>query len=188
VELVELSGRDYLDWATRLLQRCRLADPKGGLWEAADLQWWWRRVRLSDTLGQLFWLDDDGEPIAAFVLTDWDGSWDGEVVLAPGHREGLFAEVWQHGLERIAACEPETVTVRARDDYTALVDALKEAGFVEAGDQDTTTWLDAAARPAVSELPGGFRLLSRTETADRPHHMIRRNGERVAERLAGCSV
>jgi hypothetical protein len=28
---------------TELLQQHRLADPVGGLWEAADLQWWFTR-------------------------------------------------------------------------------------------------------------------------------------------------
>jgi GNAT superfamily N-acetyltransferase len=80
------------------------------------------------------------------------------------------------------------VTVRARDDDPALVAALKGAGFVEAGDADTACWLAAGQRPAVSALPAGFRLRSRAETADRPHHMIGRNGEHVAERLAECSI
>jgi hypothetical protein len=40
MERVELRTDDYLDLVTGLLQRCRLADPTGGLWEAADYQWW----------------------------------------------------------------------------------------------------------------------------------------------------
>ena len=42
--------------------------------------------------------------------------------------------------------------------------------------------------PSPDDLPPGFRLLSRAETEDRPHHMISRNGEEVAERLRECSI
>jgi ribosomal protein S18 acetylase RimI-like enzyme len=188
VEPVELRGTDYLGSVTRLLQLCRLADPTGGLWEAADFQWWWRRVRSSDELGRPFWHGEDGEPVATFVLTDWDGTWEGEVIIAPERADGLFAEVWQRALERMSSLGPATVEVRARDDDTSLRSALAEAGFAPAGDESTASWLDAGRRPAVTALPDGFRLLSRAETADRPHHMIQRNGEHVAERLGGCSL
>ncbi len=185
---VELRKDDYLDLVTGLLQRCRVADPTGGLWEAADFQWWWRRPRVSDRCGQLFWLDDAGEPVAALVLTDWGGAWEGEVVIVPGHADILFEDVWRRGIERIASLGLETVEVRARDDDLRLTAALAEAGFAVKGDADTTTWLAAALRPEVSPLPPGFRLRSRAGTADRPHHMIGRNGEHVGERLAGCSL
>jgi GNAT superfamily N-acetyltransferase len=69
-----------------------------------------------------------------------------------------------------------------------MLGALSDAGFVPAGDEDTTSWLDAARRPPVAPLPEGFRLRSRAEAGDRPHHFARRNGERVAERLAECSL
>jgi hypothetical protein len=36
-------GIAYLELVTELLQRQRLADPVDGLWEAADLQWWFTR-------------------------------------------------------------------------------------------------------------------------------------------------
>jgi hypothetical protein len=50
--------------ATQLLQRARCADPRAGLWEAADVQWWWRTPRRSDDVEKLFWIDDEG-PVAA---------------------------------------------------------------------------------------------------------------------------
>jgi GNAT superfamily N-acetyltransferase len=184
----ELTSDDYLDLITRLLQRCRRSDPTGGVWEAADLQWWWRRVRPSDRCGQLFWLDEVGDPVAAVVLTDWDRAWTCDVIIAPEHVEALFDLVWQRGLEQVAALELDAVEVRARDDDTTWTSALDESGFAPAGDASTATWLDAGRRPQVSPLPRGFRLLTRTDTADRAHHMIGRNGEHVAERLAECSL
>jgi hypothetical protein len=69
---VRASGFEYVILATQLLQRARLADAEAGVWEAADLQWWWRTPRRSDAVDQLFWIDDDG-PVAG-VLTDGLGS------------------------------------------------------------------------------------------------------------------
>jgi len=48
----------YLDRATRLLQRIRLTSATGGIWEAADVQWWSREERATDRDGQIFWLDE----------------------------------------------------------------------------------------------------------------------------------
>ena len=184
MRLVELSGHAYLDTVTRLLQRRRLADPTGGVWEAADFQWWWRRARPSDELGQSFWLDDADEPVAAVTLNDWDRTWECDVIAGPDD----FDPVWTRALERIVELGLESVSIRVRDDDEQLLGALWETGFVAAGDEDTTSWLDAARRPPVAPLPDGFRLRSRAETPDRPHHFIPRNGEHVAERLAECSL
>ena len=57
---VRLSGLAAVEAATSLLQRARLADGEVGLWEAADVQWWWRAARRSDEAEQLFWTDADG--------------------------------------------------------------------------------------------------------------------------------
>ena len=54
------SGLEYLTLTTELLRRVRVADPEAGLWEAADLQWWWRTPRRSDKTDQRFWVDDPG--------------------------------------------------------------------------------------------------------------------------------
>src|SRR5258708_34250731 len=71
---VHASGLECVALAKELLQRARLADAEAGLWEAADLQGWWRTPRRSDAIDQLFWIDDDG-PVAGVVLTDWGRAW-----------------------------------------------------------------------------------------------------------------
>jgi hypothetical protein len=54
-------GLNYLADVTLLLQRIRLAHPTAGLFEPADLQWWWaQRARPTDQLPQLFWFDEFG--------------------------------------------------------------------------------------------------------------------------------
>ncbi len=64
------SGLQYLETISTFLQRARAAHPWKGLYEAADLQWWWGRPRATDA-SQLFWFDAHGEPEAAAILTDW---------------------------------------------------------------------------------------------------------------------
>jgi hypothetical protein len=38
-------GLHFLEAATALLQRVRSVHPNAGLYEAADLNWWWRNPR-----------------------------------------------------------------------------------------------------------------------------------------------
>ena len=184
---MELRTADALDLVTGLLQRCRLSEPSGGVWEAADLQWWSRRERSSDDHGQLFWLGAGGEAVAATSLTDWRSVWSCDLVVGPGH-EALRNGMWERALERIAELGLGAVEMLVRDDDQALRRLLAGSGFAPTGEVSPNTWLDAIRRPPVSPLPAGFRLRSRAETTDRPHHMILRNGEHVAERLAGCSL
>jgi hypothetical protein len=55
-----LWGVERLNATTTVLQRARLADPLGGMWEAADVQWWWRRPRATDELALPVWFDEFG--------------------------------------------------------------------------------------------------------------------------------
>ena len=83
VREVRAAGLEALMLATELLQRARRADPQAGLWEAADVQWWWRRPRRSDDVEKLFWIDDEG-PVAGVLLTSWtDDAWQCDPVVVP---------------------------------------------------------------------------------------------------------
>jgi hypothetical protein len=96
---VRASGLEYLALATELLQRARLTNAEAGLWEAADLQWWWRTPRRSDAVDQLFWVDDEG-PVAGVVLTDWGRAWGFDPIVVPGATVPLAA-VWSRAVEAI---------------------------------------------------------------------------------------
>ena len=96
---VRASGLEYLGLATELLQRVRLADAEAGVWEAADLQWWWRTPRRSDAIDQLFWVDDEG-PVAGVVLTDWGRGWGCDPIVVPGAAVPLAA-IWTRAVEAI---------------------------------------------------------------------------------------
>jgi predicted N-acetyltransferase YhbS len=180
---VRASGRDALALASRLLQRVRLADPTAGLWEAADVQWWWRKPRRSDELEQLFWLDDGG-PIACALLTEWSGKWQCDLMHLPSI--GVDA-LWTAAHEAIHALPPGPVEVPARDGDTALTELLERDGFA-AGERDTTTWMDAGDRASVSEPPPGFVIVDRSNAAAKPHPMRHRNGEEVEARLREGSL
>jgi predicted N-acetyltransferase YhbS len=182
---VRASGREYLALVTQLLQRARLADAEAGLWEAADLQWWWRMPRSSDVMDQLFWIDGDG-PVAAVVLTEWRRGWGCDPIAVPGVSPPSD-QLWARALTAIDDRALEGVHVLVRDDGLEQT-LLGDLGFVaDESDRGGITWMGAAERPAVSTLPDGFALVDR-ETATDPHPMRHRNGEAVEARLRECSL
>jgi predicted N-acetyltransferase YhbS len=182
---VRASGLDYLALSTRLLQRARLADPEAGIWEAADLQWWWRTPRRSDTTEQLFWVDERG-PVAGLVFTEWRRAWGCDPIVVSDSPVPL-ATVWARALETIDALDLEAVETLARDDDRELIHLLTASGFA-ADERSGITWLDAGGRPAVARLPDGFVLLDRAGETTTPHPMRRRSGAEVETRLRQCSL
>jgi RimJ/RimL family protein N-acetyltransferase len=184
----QASGLEYLQLVTTLLQGARRATPTGGLWEAADFQWWWRRDQHGESARQVFWLDHDTPAAAAAVIiTDW-GTHFGCEVIAPdlGHADVLVA-AWPAALGQMGKiARPVEMTIR--DDDLALIDAATAAGFEATGEVAVSTWMPAAARPNQTRLEDGFKLAARSDAPTRPHHMIQRSGPQVAERLGECSL
>jgi len=184
---VRASGLEYVALATELLQRARVADAEAGVWEAADLQWWWRTPRRSDAIDHLFWIDDEG-PVAAVVLTDWGRAWGCDPIVVPGVSTVPLAAVWARAIESIRAWGLEAVEVLARDDDFELRGLLAGAGFVAGDERSGITWMNAQDRPSVAALPEGFELADRAQATTRPHPMRRRSGEGVDARLMQCSL
>jgi GNAT superfamily N-acetyltransferase len=184
---VRASGLEYLALATELLQRARLADPEAGLWEAADLQWWWRTPRRSDAVDQLFWVDDEG-PVAGVVLTEWERAWGCDPIVVPGIATVPLSTVWEGALEAIDARRLKAVETLARDDDVELIGLLTAAGFVADEEGGGIAWMNADDRPRVAALPEGFALVDRAHDTTRPHAMRRRSGEAVEARLRQCSL
>ncbi len=177
----------YLRLVTRLLQQLRLRSPACGIWEAADLQWWWRRPRATDRHGQLFWLDERDEPVAAVVLTEFQRSVQCDV-LVPAEDGELEREVWREALRRVGSLEVAAEFPVRSDDAAGLA-VLADAGYELADTPDVlATWLASSRRPPVPVLAPGYRLVSRAQDAGRPHPMAARNGDQVAERLRQCSL
>lgn len=184
---VRASGLAYLDLATELLRRVRLTDAEAGVWEAADLQWWWRVPRPSDAIDQLFWLDDQG-PVAGVVLTDWGRVWSCDPIVVPETPGVALELIWARAVDAIDALGLGSVEVLAREDDSELLRLLARAGFVADAGRSGTTWMNAEDRPDVAPLPAGFRLVDRSEGDGRPHPMRRRNGAGVEARLRQCSL
>ena len=182
------SGLDYVELATRLLQRARLEHPTAGMWEAADLQWWWRSERRSDAVDQQFWLDEDGDPVGAVIVTDWKRAWGCDLIVTPSRADELTPTMWSYAVARISDSTIGDVEVAVRDDDQAMIDLVAGAGLTATESRGGTTWMDAGDLPAVPPIPDGYRLADRTDRRDRPHHMIGRSGPDVAARLAEVSL
>ncbi|MEM9200950.1 MAG: GNAT family N-acetyltransferase [Actinomycetota bacterium] len=182
------TGFDALDMVTRLLRRNRRADPTHGLWESADVQWWWRMARPTDELPQLFWFDADGEPIAAAILTAWPTS----VSLSPIALPGVDGDGWLHvvrrGIDHAHIHGIDTVELEVAETDRALMAELERRAFLaDASERITEAWLPRETPPAVSSLMPGYRLLRRDNDLDRPHHNVR-SGPDLERRLRETSL
>ena len=183
-------GIDYLESATALLRRVRSAHPTKGLYEAAELHWWWRTPRSTDNLGQLFWFDHLGRPEAAVIATDWSGG-DSAVyeettlapIVMPDATPDWVAHVVERGLAHASEAGIGAVELEVDRADEVLREVLFGHGFAIKEDGLVEAWLAADARPEVSQLHQDYRLASRRDTMHRPHHMIKRSGPDVEQRL-----
>jgi GNAT superfamily N-acetyltransferase len=185
---IRATGPDALTLATELLQRARRADPLAGVWEAADVQWWWRRPRASDEIEQLFWTDDEG-PVAGVLLTTWgEDTWQCDPLVVPEAAGPSLDAVWARALEEIdARASGQVVEVLVRDDDAELIGLVETSGFV-AAPGGGTLWMNASDRPDVKPPAAGFTLVDRSVRAGTPHPMHQRNGDAVEERLGQVSL
>jgi predicted N-acetyltransferase YhbS len=179
-----LRGLERLNATTMVLQRARLADPLSGMWEAADVQWWWRRPRVTDDLALPVWFNDAG-PVAAAGLTAWEGRWQADVFAVPSSVDE--EEVWAATADAAARHGAEALEVLVPEADRRLVDLLTQRGFAMSDDVSGTSWMDADRRPPVTRVDG-FAIVDRAARVDRPHPMIPRNGELVEPRLRQCSL
>ena len=147
-----LRGLGRLDATTTILQRARLADPLGGMWEAADVQWWWRRPRATDELALPVWFDETG-PMAAAGLTAWDDTWQADVFAVPSIIDE--EDVWAATLQA-AGHQGEALQMLVRDDDAPLADLAIQSGFAMTDELSGTAWMDADRRPPVAQV-GGVR-------------------------------
>ncbi len=183
-------GRDYLEDVTALLQRVRNAHPTSGLYEAADLQWWWRTPRPTDNLGQLFWFDHVGRPEAAVIATEWSDRMALDPIVMPDAPPEWVAHVMERGLAHATESGFEAVSLEADRADDVMRDVLAGLGFGIEEDGLVETWLAAGARPGISALHADYRLSSRLDTMHRPHHMIspKRNHPDPEARLRQTSL
>jgi len=173
---------------TALLQRVRSAHPTKGLYEAAELQWWWGIPRSTDNLGQLFWFDQLGRPEAAVIATDWRDWITLDPIVMPDATPDWVAHVIERGLGHATESGFEAVQLEVDRADDVMREVLVGHGFAIKEDGLVETWLAADARPDISPLHDDYRLSSRLDTMLRPHHMIKRNGPDVEQRLLQTSL
>ena len=185
------SGLEYLETVTTLLHRVRTAHPTAGLYEAAEVQWWWaQNPRASDDYDQLFWFDDQGQPVAGVIATDFGDATQLDPIVLHDATPEWTAQVMQRGLEHANRLGLETVCLEVDRADDVLRSVLTERGFAIEEDGLVESWLPAESRPPISALHEGYRLLDRSTAADRPHHMIheRRNHLDPEPRLRQTSL
>jgi predicted N-acetyltransferase YhbS len=178
-----MRGVERLHATSAVLQRARLADPVAGMWEAADVQWWWRRPRATDDLALPVWFDEIG-PVAAAGLTAWDRAWQVDAFAVPSVVDE--EEVWAGTLEAVAAHPGETLELLVHEGEP-LCDLALRSGFEMTDDLSGTAWMEAEERAPITQVDG-FAIVDRVARADRPHPMIARNGELVEQRLRQCPL
>jgi ribosomal protein S18 acetylase RimI-like enzyme len=169
-----LAGLDHLAAVTALLQRIRCADAAAGLYEAAEVQWWWaQRERTTDGLGQLVWFDDQHRPVAAVIATEFGNQTQLDPIAMPDAETDWRRHVMDRGLANAHAAGIELVTLEIDALDEALREHLVARGFtVEPDGGMVESWLAADARPAISPVVDGYRSCSRVDVAGRAHHMV----------------
>lgn len=187
----QLQGTQYLQAATTLLQRMAARQATAGLLAAADLQWWWRTPRRTDSLPQLFWFDDAGLPEAAAIATDWGDGVALDLVVMPDAAPEQLELVVARALAHVRALGLAEVDIVADRADQVMLDLLARHGYAMAGEGKldvALAMLDLTQRPPVSPLQAGYRLRARSETPQRPHHMVPRSGPGLEQRLAQASL
>jgi GNAT superfamily N-acetyltransferase len=174
-------GQDYLRLASRLLQDARRAEPDGGVWEAADLQWWWRVDQHPDPDAQSIWSAGD-TPVVAVVFSRWR-DWIGCDLLGTDAAVATHAGVLWDAV-RGGFVDRETQMI-IRDDDATRIAAAEDAGFEASAGLFATGWMAVEDRPLPPSLPRGMSI---APFAGGAHPMIARSGEHVAQRLAECPL
>jgi GNAT superfamily N-acetyltransferase len=179
-----LRGLDRLSATTAVLQRARLAQPLCDMWEAADVQWWWRRPRPTDELALPVWFDEVGAAAAA-GLTAWGDTWQADVFSASSIVS--VEDVWAATLEAHAGHRAGALQVLVFGDDSPLAGLAIQTGFVMTDELSGTSWMDADQRPPVAQVDG-FTIVDRVTRGGGPHPLAARNGELVEPRLRQCSL
>lgn len=181
----DLAGTEYLTAVTSLLQAYRLAHPSGGIWEAADLQWWWTRDPHDDSGRAMIWYDRSG-PRVAVTLTVWSKTLASVDVLGDLTRP----EPWQW----VATAAPSAAKTygglgkAVPDGEQAWQTSLTALGFSPTDETYLSMWRTADDVAAPPDAPAGYRIVNRLNQPEGTHWLAARNGDQVENRLRKCSL
>jgi len=190
-----LTGLEAVEAATGVLQRIRNAHPTDGLYDAAEVQWWWGVERPTDTVPQLFWLDEDGVPMASVFAADFGVAssalyTDTTVVISvmPDATPEWITHVTERGLAHVGELGIDAASVEVDQADAMMIELLTSHGFARKEDALVLCSMDAADRSEVSSLADGYRLAPRSEMLHRTHHMVDDRRPRIEERLQETSL
>ncbi len=182
------AGREYLAAVTDLLRRGRKAHDTKGLFEPAELQYWWGIPRTTDDLPQLFWFDDSDRPVAAAILTAFSDGMQLDPIVLPDASPEWTTHVVECGLRHATAHGYDAVHLEVDRDDEVVCELLARRGFTIREDGLVESWMLAADRPPISPARDDYRLSTRLDTMDRPHHLVKRGAPESEERLRQTSL
>ncbi|MEO7587698.1 MAG: GNAT family N-acetyltransferase [Arachnia sp.] len=141
-------------------------------------------------MGQLFWFDDLGRPEAAVILTAWRDHTALDPIVMPDASQDLVARVIERGLAHADELGFGSLQLEVDRTDDVLRDVLGCHGFSVVEEALVETWLAAEARPGISPLREGYRLSTRLDTMQRPHHQTNpaRNHPDPEDRLRQTSL
>lgn len=191
VEPRAYAGLAYLRRATALLTACRRADPLGGMWDAADLQWWWREDDFDVPERQLFFEGGGGAPRALLLLSPRYRTFDYEL-MAGEEDTGLGRQVLSTGLAWLDA-QPVAPAARprffVRDSHERLRQLAEARGYRPTRDALVQTFLELPAACGSAPAPDGYRVRPiRPSDVVHGHQPVLATPHPGIERLAQASL
>ena len=193
-----LSGPDALGVATELFLTIRADDPMAGIWEAGDVQWWWKDEPSLVASEWTVWRAPDGTAVACLSAAtnsdtaDGPGKVEADIAWRPASADAVRLHVLPEAIARLVALGDggRMVTIIVREDDVTLRDRLEAAGFHRDPSDDSVQTVQRPDHPPEPRpLPKGFRFSDDLDRpAGQPHHLAKRNGARVAELLRETSL
>ncbi|MDQ3168167.1 MAG: GNAT family N-acetyltransferase [Chloroflexota bacterium] len=193
-----LTGPDALWAATDLFLAIRADDPMAGVWEAGDVQWWWKDEPSLTASDWAFWRAPDGTVAACLSAatnpdtSDGPGKVEADIAWRPAYAGAVLHHVLPEAIARLVALADggRTLTIIVREDEPELRERLEAAGFRRDTTDDSIQTVQRPDRPPDARpLPEGFRFADdRERPAGRPHHLAKRNGARVTTLLRETSL
>ncbi len=92
------ADRAYLEKVTEAMTAFRRDDPLAGLYDAGDLNWWWRDGDYRDAANQMFWEDEQGRVLAFGLLESAYRAFDYEFLPSLGDAHEVVREMFRWGL------------------------------------------------------------------------------------------
>lgn len=192
--LREARGLEAVEALSALLLRQRAEGPLAGLYDAGDVQLWWKDEAKLHAVRTELWSDATGEDVAWMrVAEDTEpNAADGQITADFGWLAGIREHIATDVVEAVASLPARStrpvVTVSDERDQE-LSDRLWDTGFIRTPDEDYfQMWQQPTTQPNEPALPPGFRFDDRFRVSGEPHHLAQRNGHEVAERLREVSL